>query len=227
MHLPYRPELIIFDLDGTLADTISDIASAVNRTLAYFGFPQHPTESYKLMVGEGFRTLMQKALPKEATNDEVLIQSALDRALKDYAENILVETSLFPGVLRLLRTLSKRGYKLAVLSNKPDQMTQTIVRALCGTIDFVAVWGNSAKRPRKPNPESALRIAMMTGVPPERCLFVGDSSIDMLTAKSAGMTAVGALYGYRSREELQGADAEYFIGAPLELLDLIGAPRVL
>jgi len=223
MHLLYRPELIIFDLDGTLADTIADIASAVNRTLAHFGYPQHSTESYKLMVGEGFRILIQKALPNEAANDERLVQSALDWALREYAENSLVETSLFPGVPELLRTLARRGYKLAILSNKPDQMTQAMIKALCGTIDFVAVWGNSENRPRKPNPDSALRIAAMAGALPERCLFVGDSATDMLTAKSSGMTAVGALYGYRSREELEGAGAEHIIGAPLELLDLVGA----
>ncbi len=221
MHLSYRPQLIIFDLDGTLADTIVDIAAAVNRTLAHFGFAQHSTESYKLMVGEGFRILIQKALPKEAAGDGFLIQSALDWALKDYSVNTLVKTSLFPGVPRLLQRLTQSGFKLAVLSNKPDEMTQSMVGALCGAIDFVAVWGNRADRPRKPDPTSALKIAALAGARPDTCLFVGDSAIDILTAKSAGMTAVGALYGYRSREELEGAGAEYLIGAPLELLRVI------
>ncbi len=226
MFLSSQAELIIFDLDGTLADTIADIASSVNRTLVHFGFAPHPTESYKFMVGEGFRALMQKAVPNEYAKDEPLIQKALDIALKDYSEHSLVATSLFSGVKELLQRLSERGYKLAILSNKPDQMTKSLVADLCGNINFVAVWGNSEERPRKPDPTAARQISALAGVAPEHSMFVGDSAIDILTAKAAGMIAVGALYGYRSREELEAAGAEYLIGSPLELLDIIELSRM-
>lgn len=226
MQFAVQPELIIFDLDGTLADTIQDIAASVNRTLAHFHFEPHSVDAYKLMVGEGFRLLIQKALPKGYSRDESMIQRVLEWALKDYSENCLVETALFPGVLETLTSLSTSGYKLAVLSNKPDPMTKFLVGELCGSIDFIAVLGNSAERPRKPDPATALQIAALAGAASTRSLFVGDSATDMQTAKSAAMISVGALYGYRSHEELARAGAKYFIGSPLELLNLLHPPRI-
>lgn len=222
MQLAASSALVIFDLDGTLADTISDIAAAVNRTLSRFNVRPHEVDAYKLMVGEGFRLLMQKALPPELADNGSLVERALEIALADYSENCLVHTSLFPGVPELLRVLAKSGRRLAVLSNKPDPMTKSLVKTLCGQIEFVAVWGNSPDRPRKPDPAAALRIAAMAGVEPQRCIFVGDSSTDMQTARAAGMIAVGAEYGYRSHEELAGAGAQFFIRSPFELADALG-----
>jgi len=215
------PELVAFDLDGTRADTIEDIAASVDRTLSRFGLPPHELSAYKLMVGDGFRSLIERSLPPDKRHDEELFGQVFESASREYAEHSLEKTKPFPGMATTLETLSRKGIRLAVLSNKPDAMSKTIIRSLFGKIPFVAVWGNSPGRPRKPNPSAALVICSMAKARPEHRLFVGDSGVDMETARAAGMLAVGALYGYRSREELEKAGADFFIASPLELLSLI------
>jgi phosphoglycolate phosphatase len=216
------PDLVIFDLDGTLADTIEDIAASVNRALSQFKLPPHEVTIYKRMVGDGFRPLIERALPQEKLCDEALLEQVFECAVHEYAEHSLENTRPFPGMIETLETLSRKSVRLAVLSNKPDTMSIAIVKNLFGSIPFVAVWGNNPERPRKPNPSAALEICRIAEAVPAHSLFVGDSGVDMETAKAAGMIAIGALYGYRSRKELEKAGADYCIASPLELLSLIG-----
>ncbi len=216
------PELIVFDLDGTLVDTIEDIAASVNRVLSRFGLPLYDIAAYKLMVGDGFRSLIERCLPPERLHDQWLFDQVFERAMREYAAHALEKTKPFPGMLPTLEALSRKGIRLAVLSNKPDDMSKAIVQTLFGAISFVAVWGNSSKRPRKPDPSAVRDICSMAEARPEHSLLVGDSGVDMKTAKAAGMIGVGALYGYRSRKELEEAGADFFIASPQELLSLIG-----
>lgn len=217
------PELIVFDLDGTLADTIEDIAASVNRVLSRFGLPTYDSATYKLMVGDGFRALIERCIPPERLHDEGLFDQVFESATREYAAHALEKTKPFPGMLPTLEALSRKGIRLAVLSNKPDDMSNAIVRNLFSAVHFVAVWGNSSQRPRKPDPSAVWEICGMAEARPERSLFVGDSGVDMKTAKAAGMIGIGALYGYRSREELKMAGADFYIASPPELLSLIGA----
>lgn len=219
----HTPALIFFDLDGTLADTIKDIANSVNRVIALYGFAPHSVDAYKLMVGDGFQTLIEKVIPADAAQNSELVQEILARAVQEYAAHSLDATKPFDGALETLSLLSAHGIKLAVLSNKPQNLSSSIVGALFKDIPFVAVWGNLSDRPRKPNPAAALQICQLADVAPPNCAFVGDSSIDMKTAKAAGMTAVGALYGYRSKEELLDAGADFLIASPQDLIALFGA----
>lgn len=215
------PDLVAFDLDGTLADTIEDIAASVNRVLSQFDLPPHETAAYTQMVGDGFRSLIERALPPEKLNDEALLQQVFECAVHEYAEHSLENTRPFPGAIDMLEILTQKDIRLAVLSNKPDAMSKAIVQSLFGNIPFVAVWGNSPERPRKPNPSALLEICSLAKARPQQSLFIGDSGVDMKTAKAADMIAIGALYGYRSREELEKAGADYLIASPLELLPLI------
>lgn len=216
------PELIVFDLDGTLADTIEDIAVSVNRVLSRFGLAQYDSSTYKHMVGDGFRVLIERCLPPATLRDEALFAQVFEGAMNEYTAHCLEKTRPFPGMLTTLEALSQKSIPQAVLSNKPDDMSKLIVQSLFRDISFIAVWGNSPERPRKPDPKAVLKICSMADARPEHSLFVGDSGVDMRTTRAAGMIGVGALYGYRSREELKMAGADFFIASPEDLLSLIG-----
>ena len=209
---------IVFDLDGTLADTIADIGGAVNATLAARSLPVFPIEDFKLMVGDGFAVLIRKALPAALAADIRFFETILAEALSRYQADYLRTTKPFPGVAELLSELSRSGIICAVLSNKPQDMSRAIVRALFPGIPFLAILGERPGVPRKPDPTSALDIARMAGIRPESWGFIGDSGIDMHTAIGAGMRAWGASWGYRSAAELLEAGAEALFASPADLL---------
>ena len=209
---------IIFDLDGTLADTIGDLAASVNATLTAHDFPRHPLADYRTMVGNGFAALIQRALPREAAEDDRTFKGLLAEASSLYARESLATTKPYPGIPELLSELQERRIPCAVLSNKPDDMTRRMVSSLFPEILFLAVIGDKASRPKKPNPASALAIAGLAGIPPSRFAFVGDSGVDMETASSAGMLPLGASWGYRSIEELEAHGAFAILEKPSELL---------
>lgn len=208
---------VILDLDGTLADTIADIAGAVNRTLSRRKLPEHDLAAYKLMVGEGFRNLVTKALPEGLRTDDY-IESARSEASADYAGRCLERTAPYAGVRELLSALAERGIALAVLSNKPDALTKKCVSGLFPAVAFAAVRGESEAFPRKPDPASALDICERLGIEPREALYLGDTGVDMRTAKAAGMTALGALWGFRGEAELREAGADALLASPEELL---------
>jgi phosphoglycolate phosphatase len=211
---------VIFDLDGTLADSIDDLAGAVNRMLARRSLPDHDRESYKLMVGNGFRNLVKEALPAELRTEDYL-EAARAEASADYAGACLERTKAYPGVAELLSALSARGLPFAVLSNKPDELTKKVVRGLFPMASFALVRGETPGFPRKPDPASALDACARLGATPGETLYLGDSGVDMKTAKAAGFTALGALWGFRSEKELREAGADALLSQPLDLLEYL------
>ena len=212
---------VIFDLDGTLADTLEDIADAMNRVLSGRRLPVHSSASYKVMIGKGLRNLVGQTLPVEMRNDET-IAACLDQLIAGYREHCLDKTRLYDGVADLVSGLRADGVKLAVLSNKADDLTRRIVGALFDPGAFDVVMGAQQGLPFKPDPAAALLVGERLGVPPERIAYLGDSGIDMRTATAAGMTAIGVSWGFRTRDELVENGATAVLEHPLELLELRG-----
>jgi phosphoglycolate phosphatase len=221
--MPFRAT--IFDLDGTLLDTLDDIANAANHVLAARGFRPHPNGHYRTLIGEGVVKLMARALP-ETHQDEATLQACVRDYAQEYERTWNVQTKPYPGVPEMLDALVARGLKLAVLSNKPDHFTKRCVDELLGKWAFDVVLGATDKFPRKPDPASAIEIAGRLGVLPGECLYVGDSGIDMQTARAARMYAAGALWGFRDRDELLKDGAQVLINRPNEVLGIINTtPR--
>ena len=188
---------VIFDLDGTLVDSLGDLAAAMNRSLAARGFPTHPLDAYRAFVGEGVQKLAERALPPE----EQQVRDALVASYQaDYAQHFLDESALYPGIPSLLDALSERSLPMAVLSNKPDASTRQLVEALLGRWHFQAVAGERPGIPRKPDPTSAWVLAQAMGVPATEMAFVGDTLVDVACARAAGMQPFGVLWGFRPEE---------------------------
>jgi len=211
---------VIFDLDGTLADTIEDLAGSINASLRKRDYPEHDFAEYKLMVGEGFRLLVQRALPESARKDDLIDEIAAE-ASASYAERCLDMTRPYPDVPRLLSALAERGVAMAVLSNKPDGLTRKVVEALFPGAPFRIVRGETRDFPRKPDPASALDIASRMGASSGETLYLGDSAVDMRTAAAAGFMPIGAAWGFRGEAELRAAGAEAVIARPLDLVEYL------
>ena len=211
---------VIFDLDGTLADTIHDIAAAVDASLSRRGLPVHGIPAYKLMVGKGFANLVRQAVPAgfppEATEEIRREASAF------YAAHPLDRTKAYPGVDELLAALARASLPMAILSNKPQGLVELVVDGLFPKAGFDQVRGEGPGFPRKPDPASALDLARRLGLAAQEVCYLGDSDVDMETAHNAGMLAVGAAWGFRGALELSGAGADRIIAAPLELLPILG-----
>jgi phosphoglycolate phosphatase len=211
----------LFDLDGTLLDTLEDLADAGNTVLAAMGFPTHPTDAYRYLVGEGVEMLGRRALPPEQTDGD-LLQRFVVEMRRVYAERSTAKTRPYEGVPAMLDRLTRQGIPLAILSNKPDDSTQELARALLPSWRFEVVRGARSDVPRKPDPTAALQIACRLGVAPEDFLYLGDSGTDMRTATAAGMFAVGALWGFRDEQELRENGADALARHPSEVGDLPG-----
>jgi phosphoglycolate phosphatase len=211
---------VIFDLDGTLADTIEDLAGAMNRSLRTRGLPEHDFGEYKLFVGDGFRNLVARALP-EPSRSEALVQEIWFEAAANYAERCLDMTRPYPGVTELLAALAGRGLALAVLSNKPDDLTKKVTAGLFPGTPFGLVRGETAAFPRKPDPASALDACARLGAEPSEALYLGDTGVDMRTARAAGILALGAAWGFRGEAELRAAGADAILERPGNLLEYL------
>ncbi len=211
---------ILFDLDGTLLDTLDDLADAGNLALAQLGFPPHPREAYKYFVGDGVETLVRRALPPDRL-DEATVREGTERMRQAYAERWACKTQPYPGVPELLDALAARALPMAVLSNKPHPFTQLCVERLLPRWTFAAVVGAQPTMARKPDPAGARAIAAQLGVSPDAVLYLGDTNTDMQTAVAAGMYSVGVLWGFRSADELRASGARTLIAHPLELLELL------
>jgi len=211
---------IIFDLDGTLADTLDDIAGSMNRVLMARGYPVHEVNDYKLLVGRGLDNLVAQALPPDARQPQ-MVTECLAEMISDYNLNCLNQTHLYEGISDLLNEMVGMGIKLAIFSNKEEPLTIKIVERLLGNVPFVKVMGARPDFPKKPDPAGALILSELMDIPPKDLIYIGDSDVDMITANRAGMYAVGALWGFRTGDELAANGAKTMLSHPLELLGLL------
>jgi phosphoglycolate phosphatase len=218
MSLQYKA--VLFDLDGTLLDTIEDLADSMNTALAERGFPPRGVAECKLFVGDGVEMFATRALP-EGHRDEATVAAVVARHRREYSQRWANKTCAYDGVPGLLDELSSRGVAMAVLSNKPDDFTDLMVARLLPKWKFAAVRGARKGEALKPSPDAALWIASKLGLAPAEFLYVGDTNTDMQTANGAGMCAVGALWGFRSAGELLANGAKVLIERPLDLVGLL------
>lgn len=195
----------IFDLDGTLADTLADLADATNYGLSKLSYPIHPYESYKLFVGNGVQKLCYRALPDSNKDDA---DKLLSLFTEYYKEHFLDKTSLYPGIHDALTTLAENGVSLAVATNKPHEFAVEIVKKLLPEFKFTKVLGGCSERPKKPDPQIIYDI-LLESPSDHKVFMIGDSNVDILTAKNAGISSIGCTWGFRSRQELLDADADY------------------
>lgn len=211
----------VFDLDGTLCDSVVSIGSCVNHVLEEFGLPQVEMELYKIFVGDGAHRLIVRVLQHVGAGEE-LVEPVLERYVERFREECLYQVRAYEGIPETLAAIRARGIPMAVLSNKPHENTEKVVYTLFGRELFTLVRGQRPGVPRKPDPKGALLEAEELGVKPEECLYIGDTATDMRTGNRAGMETVGVLWGFRGREELEESHADHIIGEPGELLALLG-----
>jgi phosphoglycolate phosphatase len=211
---------VLFDLDGTLLDTIDDIGDAINRVLKQNGFSTHNMDTYRRLVGNGALNTIIGALPEDKRIDSV-INPCLKAFQEDYSRNWNVKTRAYDGIPELLDSLTVRGVKITVLSNKPHRYTKQCMEGFLPDWDFDVVFGQRDDVPRKPDPAGALEIAEKLDLSPSDFLYLGDTEVDMKTSIDAGMFPVGVLWGFRSAEELKENGAEVLIKRPFEALDLL------
>lgn len=199
-------KLVIFDLDGTLLNTIDDLGTAANHTLAELGLPQHTLDEYRLMVGNGMRKLIMRALPLDKASDDAFIDSTLKQFLEYYAAHIDVYTKPYPGIPELINTLSTDGYLLAVASNKIQAGAEKLIAEFFPGIPFEAVMGNSPLYPLKPDAAVVEYIMDKAGTDRAHTVMVGDSGTDIQTARNAGIPIIAVSWGFRPRHELTSAN---------------------
>ncbi|HEY9062916.1 MAG TPA: HAD family hydrolase [Pseudobacteroides sp.] len=211
---------VLFDLDGTLLDTIADIANAMNYALLANGFPVYTIEEYKYLVGEGVYNLAKKALPENMQNEKAinnLVSQMKERYEKHWGDNTLP----YEGIPEMLDFLTAKGHKLCVLSNKPHIFTQKIVEKFLNKWHFDVVFGERPSIPIKPDPIGALEICSIIGIHPKDFLYLGDTAVDMQTANNAGMYAVGVTWGFRKADELLKSGAKQIVHHPMEFIKLL------
>jgi phosphoglycolate phosphatase len=213
-------EAVIFDLDGTLLDTLEDIANSVNKGLNSLGFPQHSKEAIKYFIGDGREVLALRSLP-EKNRDEATVNRLVDLINKEYFHHWADNTLPYPGVNDMLDTLQSRRIKMTILSNKPHEFTELSVNRLLKDWRFEIVAGAKPSMPNKPDPAAALEIAKKLGISPCQFIYLGDSDIDMKTALAAEMFPAGATWGFRTAEELKAAGARALVHHPIDLLKLL------
>jgi phosphoglycolate phosphatase len=214
---------VLFDLDGTLLDTIDDLADSMNSVLEMFGFPKHGIDKYKYFVGDGMDVLVRRALPVFC-KDESLIASCVAAMKEEYSSRWADKTRPYDGIPALLDALSASGVRLSILSNKPHESTVEVVSKMLRDWKFEMVVGVRDGIPRKPDPVAAKLIAESLGIAPDEFLYLGDTHTDMKTAVAAGMFPAGALWGFRTADELIEAGARILVRHPADLLDFIRFP---
>ncbi len=213
-------QAIIFDLDGTLLDTIDDIASSMNAVLDFYGFPMHEVDKYKLMVGDGMEMLVRRALPENHRDDSTVAECS-GRMNEIYTQNWHRFTKPYPGIESMLTELGRDSVRMAILSNKPHDFTRMVVSQLLGNWEFEQVLGAREGVPKKPDPSAALEIAQSMSLSTSKFLYCGDTGTDMKTAVGSGMHAVGVLWGFRDAHELTANGARILLKKPEDIFQLL------
>lgn len=216
-----KPKAVIFDLDGTLLDTLKDLGTAVNTVLKNNGFPIHPLGAYRYFVGSGVGYMLEQALPSSERGPEN-IQKYVDAFSVYYTVHWADFTRPYKGISDMLHKLTVSGVPISVLSNKPHNFAKKCVATLLGDIPFSFVWGHKDEYPRKPQPDSALALSGLLGLKVDEIMFVGDSDIDMQTATRSGMYAAGVSWGFRTVDELEKNGAKTIFNKPLEIINFLG-----
>lgn len=213
-------QAIIFDLDGTLLNTLDDLADSMNRVLSSLGYPTHITEAYKYFVGDGIEKLAHRVLPPPERSEET-INTCVAAMREDYGQHWMDQTRLYDGIEEMLTELTNRNIQLAILSNKPHPFTEITVSHYFDRWNFAEVAGAVSDIPPKPDPAGAIRIIKKMDIPAENFLYLGDTSTDMKTANGAGISAIGALWGFRTESELLESGARAVISNPAEIFNHI------
>ncbi len=211
---------VIFDLDGTLVNSLDDLAVSTNYSLEKHGFNTYPVEDYKYLVGDGMVKLIERAIPDEQFNNDTF-KSVFDCFMAHYRENFLVNTVAYDGIKDVLSALSNMGLKLAVVSNKADDMAKRVVKSIFEQGVFTVVSGKREGYPVKPDPTLTLEIIGQLGVKPQECVFVGDSGMDTVTAVNSGCYPLGVLWGFRAKAELLENGAKSLAKSPEEIIEII------
>jgi phosphoglycolate phosphatase len=215
-------QAILFDLDGTLLDTLRDIAESANSALAYFGFPEHEIDAYRYFVGDGVEMLAIRALPGDR-RDHTTVAKVVARVDQEYAERWANNTHPFPGIPEMLDNLREAGIRMAILSNKGQGFAELTVSKFLSDWHFDRVVGAQPSIAKKPDPAGALQIAREMRLPPTGFLYLGDSAVDMKTAVAANMYPVGALWGFRTADELLAGGARALAGKPEDVPRLLSS----
>ncbi|MBC8589479.1 HAD family hydrolase [Paratissierella segnis] len=210
---------IIFDLDGTLLNTIEDISDSVNEVLRVFNCPEHNYDDYKLKLGSGFKSLLENSFP-EGTDEETILKG-LDLFVKIYDKKFKNKTKPYEGISELLYELNKLGIKIGVNSNKRNDYTNELIKKFFEDISFVDIFGEREGIPKKPDPTTVLEISKHMELSLSEIVYIGDSKIDMMTATNAHIDSIGVLWGFRSLDELVKYNATYIVSEPKEILDII------
>ena len=211
---------VIFDLDGTLVNTLYDLGNSTNYILRKNSFPVHAMEEYNYFVGNGIPKLIERALPEGSRSPEN-IEKYTREFLGYYSKHFADESDAYPGIRDLISFLKKAGIKTAVVTNKSQDMTDLVLKKVFGDGVFDSVVGKREENPAKPDPKPAFLAMSDLGVNPDECIFAGDSAVDILTARNCGAYPVGVLWGFRTEEELKSAGARLVIKEPDELRDFI------
>ena len=215
-------KLLIFDLDGTLSDTLPSIRHAINLAAKQAGYPERTYDEVRAAIGDGVRMLIKRVLPEDISDDESSIDEHLARYEAMYDKTYMEADCMYDGMAETLRELSQRGYRIAVLSNKQDAYVKLIVEQIVEKGIVSLALGQQKDYPRKPDSTVPLMIAERFGALPSEVAFIGDSEVDIMTAKNAGMISVGCEWGYRGREVLESNGADHIISKPEELLRIFG-----
>ncbi len=212
---------VIFDLDGTILYTLSDLANAMNKMLSEFGYPEHTDLNvHRLAIGIGARNYVKKCLPETVQIDDAQVDLCLDAYRRIYDAAASVETKPYDGIDEVMAYLSENDIAINVLSNKPDAPTKALTQQWFSKYSPKFVFGERAGVKRKPDPEAPLEITNALGLLPSEVAFVGDSDVDIKTGVNAGMIPIGVLWGYRDRELLEECGAKYLANTPQELIDI-------
>ena len=213
-------KLVIFDLDGTLLNTISDLAHSTNFALEKNGFPGHPIDDYRFFIGNGINKLFERALPENEKTEENIMRIRKS-FLPYYDAHNTDYTKPYEGIHELLTTLQSEGYMLAVASNKYQAATEKLIKYLFPDIIFTAVLGQRENIPVKPDPAIVHDILKIANISPEEAIYIGDSGVDMQTASNSKVTSIGVTWGFRPHEELVTAGANYIADTTTEILALL------